>query len=127
MDTAASCWMSIQLDQHWKFPIWFMVEIIRLLLKEHRMFLRVNLTAKLSVHRMRRQSRRPSGRLSPSKSPSGWPTVSPSPEPTDSPTKTPTSEPSDSPTTPAPTHPGELICDSHDTGDYNGEPMEIEV
>merc|ERR1719385_348336 len=65
--------------------------------------------------------------VSPSKSPSGWPTVSPSPEPTDSPTKTPTSEPSDSPTTPAPTHPGELICDSQDTGDYNGEPMEIEV
>merc|ERR1719391_838015 len=65
--------------------------------------------------------------VSPSKSPSGWPTVSPSPEPTDSPTAAPTSEPSDSPTTPAPTHPGELICDSHSTGDYNGEPMEIEV
>merc|ERR1719295_906941 len=30
-------------------------------------------------------------------------------------------------TTPAPTHPGELICGSHTSGAYNGEPMEIEV
>merc|ERR1719277_1010213 len=64
---------------------------------------------------------------SPTKAPTNWPTVSPTPEPTGSPTNAPTSEPTDSPTTPAPTHPGELTCGVTDTGDYNGEPMEIEV
>ena len=47
--------------------------------------------------------------------------------PTTDPTMNPTLNPSASPTTPAPTHPGELICGSHKTGDYNGEPITVEV
>merc|ERR1719295_2212501 len=70
-------------------------------------------------------TKRPTG--SPTTDPTDWPTVSPSDSPTFSPTAAPTSRPSQSPTTPAPTHPGELTCGDHDTGDYNGEPMEIEV
>merc|ERR1719385_652291 len=63
----------------------------------------------------------------PTLSPTTYPTLEPTDDPTSDPTVDPTDQPSTSPTTPAPTHPGELTCDSHDTGDYNGEPMEIEV
>merc|ERR1719293_174943 len=67
----------------------------------------------------------------PTKSPTLEPTASPSLEPTldptVEPTVSPTEEPSSSPTTPSPSHPGELSCDSHDTGDYNGVPMNVEV
>merc|ERR1719334_1636410 len=65
--------------------------------------------------------------VDPTENPTSDPTVDPTGAPTGSPTNAPTSEPTDSPTTPAPTHPGELTCGSQDTGDYNGEPMEIEV
>merc|ERR1719385_125283 len=65
--------------------------------------------------------------VGPTLSPTTYPTLEPTDDPTSDPTVDPTDQPSTSPTTPAPTHPGELTCDSHDTGDYNGEPMEIEV
>jgi len=35
--------------------------------------------------------------------------------------------PTASPTTPSPTHPGELICGSITSGEYNGAPLEFEV
>merc|ERR1719192_2618856 len=35
--------------------------------------------------------------------------------------------PTASPTTPAPTHPGELICGSESTGSFNGDAIEFEV
>merc|ERR1712130_825135 len=67
----------------------------------------------------------------PTSSPSEDPTVHPTSEPTEAPsadpTKQPTEDPTSSPTTPAPTHPGELVCGSHTTGDYNGEPVNVEV
>jgi len=47
--------------------------------------------------------------------------------PTRSPTDEPTASPTKGPTTPSPTHPGELICGDRITGEYNGEPVEIEV
>ena len=59
------------------------------------------------------------------------PTKVPSKDPTTSPTKEPstslTSNPTVSPTTAAPSHLGELTCDSKKSGDYNGLPLEIEV
>merc|ERR1719295_1459217 len=63
----------------------------------------------------------------PTVDPTADPTADPTSDPTKEPTAAPTSTPSDSPTTPAPTHPGELTCGATDTGDYNGEPMEVEV
>ena len=63
----------------------------------------------------------------PSPSPAPVPAPTPTPEPTFIPTDIPTAIPSSSPTTPAPTHPGELICGSHKTGDYNGEPITVQV
>merc|ERR1719295_1893892 len=47
--------------------------------------------------------------------------------PTRAPTAEPSSEPTATPTTPAPIHPGELVCGSHTSGAYNGEPVEFEV
>ena len=61
--------------------------------------------------------------VNPTADPSVDPTVSPSTDPTVEPTL----NPSRSPTTPAPTHPGELICGDHVTGDYNGVAMHVEV
>merc|ERR1719295_2129816 len=67
----------------------------------------------------------------PTTSPSADPTLEPSSDPTTSPSSDPTTAPSEdpsaSPTTPAPTHPDELICGDHITGDYNGETMNVEV
>merc|ERR1719295_1846825 len=65
--------------------------------------------------------------VDPTEDPTSDPTADPTSDPTKEPTAAPTSTPTDSPTTPAPTHPGELTCGVTDTGDYNGEPMEIEV
>merc|ERR1719293_272441 len=58
-----------------------------------------------------------------SDAPTEEPTVSPSFEPSSSPT----ADPSSSPTTPAPSHPGELICGDHVNGTYNGDAMNVEV
>jgi len=55
------------------------------------------------------------------------PTNSPSRDPTPNPTPQPSQSPTDRPTTPSPTHPGELTCNSHATGSYSGEPVQIEV
>merc|ERR1719474_2100755 len=63
----------------------------------------------------------------PTPAPTGNPTPAPTDQPTSDPTKSPTRDPTSSPTTPAPTHPGELICGSHESGDYNGEAMHVEV
>jgi len=74
-------------------------------------------------------SRSPS--TDPTESPTIDPTLEPSTDPTSQPssgpTVSPSSQPTESPTTPAPTHPGELICGSQTTGDYNGESVEFEV
>merc|ERR1719356_1156190 len=63
----------------------------------------------------------------PTDSPTMVPTETPTDSPTDEPTASPSEEPSASPTTPAPSHPGELCCDSHVTGSYNGEAVNVEV
>merc|ERR1719356_2189973 len=65
--------------------------------------------------------------LEPTASPSLEPTVSPTTNPSDGPTDSPTDEPTSSPSTPAPSHPGELCCDSHVNGSFNGDAGNVEV
>merc|ERR1719403_462534 len=70
----------------------------------------------------------PSPTMEPTVSPTAEPTLEPTPSPTPSPTLEPTtSSPTASPTTPAPTHPGELICGEQFDGSYSGETVDVEV
>jgi len=59
--------------------------------------------------------------------PSTSPTMELSIDPTQSPTTEPTLIPTASPTTSAPSHPGELVCGDHISGEYNGGVLQVEV